>query len=51
MKVCIIGSGLSGLTAAAYLVREGYHVDIYEQYSEIGGVTATIHHMMVIHGI
>ncbi len=43
MKVIIIGSGLSGLTAGAYLVREGYDVTIYEQFSEIGGVTATIH--------
>ncbi len=39
----IIGSGLSGLAAAAYLAHEGYEVVIYEQYSEIGGVTATIH--------
>jgi len=43
MKVSIIGSGLAGLTAAAYLIREGYQVELYEQYSEIGGVTATIH--------
>lgn len=43
MKVIIIGSGLSGLTAGAYLVREGYDITIYEQFSEIGGVTATIH--------
>ena len=42
MKVIIIGSGLSGLTAAAFLTREGYEVSIYEQFSEIGGVTATI---------
>ena len=43
MKVIIIGSGLSGLTAGAYLIRKGYDVTIYEQFSEIGGVTATIH--------
>lgn len=43
MKIAIIGSGLAGLTAAAYLVREGYDVEIYEQFEEIGGVTATIH--------
>ena len=42
MKVIIIGSGLSGLTAGAYLSREGYEVIIYEQFSKIGGVTATI---------
>ena len=39
MKVIIIGSGIAGLTAAAYLVREGHNVVIYEQFSEIGGVT------------
>jgi len=43
MKVIIIGSGLAGLTAASYMCREGHDVIIYEQYSEIGGVTATIH--------
>ncbi|MFX0075784.1 MAG: phytoene desaturase family protein [Candidatus Hermodarchaeota archaeon] len=43
MKVIVIGSGLAGLTAAAYLCREGHDVTIYEQFSEIGGVTATIH--------
>jgi len=43
MKVIIIGSGLAGLTAASYMCREGHDVVIYEQFSEIGGVTATIH--------
>ncbi|MFX1573428.1 MAG: phytoene desaturase family protein [Promethearchaeota archaeon] len=43
MKTIIIGSGIAGLTAGAYLVRKGYEVIIYEQFSEIGGVTATIH--------
>ncbi|MBD3197883.1 MAG: NAD(P)-binding protein [Candidatus Lokiarchaeota archaeon] len=42
MKVIIIGSGLSGLTAGAYLISEGYDVIIYEQNDLIGGVTATI---------
>ena len=43
MRVIIIGSGLAGLTAASYMSREGHDVVIYEQFSEIGGVTATIH--------
>ena len=34
---------MAALTAGAYLAREGYEVTIYEQYSEIGGVTATVH--------
>lgn len=43
MKVIIIGSGIAGLTAGAYLVREGHDVIIYEHNSVIGGVTASIH--------
>ena len=42
MKAIIIGSGMAGLTAAAYLVRAGHQVTVYEQFSEIGGVTATL---------
>lgn len=42
MKAIIIGSGMSGLTAAAYLARAGHQVIVYEQYEEIGGVTATL---------
>ncbi|MFX0148318.1 MAG: phytoene desaturase family protein, partial [Candidatus Hodarchaeota archaeon] len=43
MKIIIIGSGLAGLTAAAYLSKEGHEVIIYEQFHEVGGITATIH--------
>ena len=43
MKVIVIGSGLAGLTAASYMCREGHDVTIFEQFSEIGGVTATFH--------
>jgi all-trans-retinol 13,14-reductase len=42
VKVLVIGSGMAGLTAAAYLVREGHQVTVYEQFKEIGGVTATL---------
>lgn len=42
MKTIVVGSGLAGLTAAAYLVQAGHQVTVYEQYSEIGGVTATL---------
>lgn len=42
MKVIIIGSGMSGLVAAAYLVQSGNNVIVYEQNSFVGGVTATI---------
>jgi all-trans-retinol 13,14-reductase len=42
MKVIIIGSGMSGLTAGAYLTKSGHNVTIYEQFTAPGGVTATI---------
>ena len=32
MKVVIIGSGMSGLTAGAYLAKAGHSVTIYEQF-------------------
>lgn len=40
MKAIIIGSGLSGLTTAAYLARMGCEVTVFEQNPDIGGVTA-----------
>lgn len=43
-KVVIIGAGMAGLTAAAYLAQSGHKVTVFEQYPEIGGVTATLHH-------
>jgi len=42
MKVGIIGSGLAGLTAGAYMARDQHDVTIYEQFSDIGGVAATL---------
>jgi len=42
MKIVIIGSGMSGLTAGAYLARAGHAVTIFEQFSSPGGVTATV---------
>ncbi len=40
MKAVIIGSGVSGLTAALYLARAGWEVRIFEQFEAAGGVTA-----------
>jgi phytoene dehydrogenase-like protein len=42
MRVAVLGSGLSGLTAAALLARRGHRVSVYEQHPEIGGVTSSI---------
>jgi all-trans-retinol 13,14-reductase len=42
MRAVVIGSGMSGLTAAAYLSRAGHAVTVFEQFPQIGGVTATL---------
>jgi phytoene dehydrogenase-like protein len=39
--VLVVGGGLSGLTAGAYLARAGYSVRILEKASELGGRGAT----------
>lgn len=44
MKAIVVGSGMAGLTTAAYLSQAGHQVTVYEQYDEIGGVTATLRH-------
>lgn len=36
-KILIVGSGLGGLSAAAYLASEGYDVEIFEKNERIGG--------------
>ena len=41
MNIAIIGSGISGLTAAYYL-RQGHNITLYESAPRIGGHTATI---------
>ncbi len=41
-SVVIVGSGMAGLTAAAYLAREGCDVSVFEQSERIGGVTTTL---------
>ncbi|MGQ9571984.1 MAG: phytoene desaturase family protein [Dehalococcoidia bacterium] len=41
-RAVIVGSGMAGLTAAAYLARSGCQVDVFEQAGRIGGVTATL---------
>jgi phytoene dehydrogenase-like protein len=42
MKIVIIGSGMSGLTAGAYLAKAGHAITILEQFPAPGGVTATV---------
>jgi prolycopene isomerase len=42
VKILVIGSGISGLTSAAYLQQAGLEVTIFEQFPTPGGVTATL---------
>jgi len=37
-KVAVIGSGPTGITAAAFLAIKGYDVTIYEKYNKLGGL-------------
>jgi len=41
MRIAIIGTGISGLSAAYYL-RNGHEITLYESASRIGGHTATV---------
>ena len=41
MRIAIIGAGISGLTAAYYL-RQGHSITVYESAPRIGGHTATV---------
>ncbi|WGQ10866.1 phytoene desaturase family protein [Pedobacter gandavensis] len=36
-KIAIIGAGFAGISAAAYLSKQGYQVDVYEKNADIGG--------------
>lgn len=41
-RAIIVGSGMAGLTVAAYLARDGCKVNVLEQADHPGGVTATV---------
>lgn len=36
-KIAIVGGGVSGLTCAWYLYKEGYTIDLYEKSDRLGG--------------
>ena len=42
-NVAVIGSGFTGLSAAAYLADKGCNVDVYEKNGEIGGRARQLH--------
>lgn len=58
-KICIIGAGVSGLSAAFYLDRKGYkNITVLEKQSRVGGKCCTINYrgntyemgaMMIVH--
>lgn len=37
LRVAIIGSGFAGLSAAAYLAKSGFQVEVFEKNEEVGG--------------
>jgi phytoene desaturase len=44
-KICVIGAGLGGLSAAIRLANKGFEVDLYEQNSTPGGKAGEIKEM------
>lgn len=40
-RVAIVGGGVTGLTAAYTLLKQGFEVTVFEARAEIGGLTAT----------
>lgn len=38
MRVCVIGGGASGITAAKYLTASGFECEVLESSSVIGGI-------------
>ena len=42
-KIAIVGGGPSGITASAFLLKQGYSVTLYEKYNYLGG--------LLVHGI
>ena len=41
MKIAVVGSGISGLSAAYYLSKK-HHVDLFEKQEHLGGHSNTI---------
>ncbi len=42
-KVAIVGAGMAGLTAAAYLAKEHYEVLLLDKNDHLGGLVSTFH--------
>ena len=37
-RIAVIGGGPAGITTAAFLIRYGYNVTIFEKYNKLGGI-------------
>ncbi|MCS7317407.1 MAG: NAD(P)/FAD-dependent oxidoreductase [Candidatus Dojkabacteria bacterium] len=46
-RIAIIGGGFTGLTAAYYLLKHGYSVDLFEKANDLGGLASSF----IIHGM
>ncbi len=42
MNVCVIGGGIMGITAAYFLTRQGWRVDLYESAPTLGGLAGPL---------
>ena len=47
MKIAVIGSGISGLSAAYYLSKK-YHVDLFEKEDHGGGLKYSIEVRIIV---
>ena len=41
-KVAVIGAGAAGVSAAYFLAREGYQVDVFEKSAKAGGIVSQV---------
>ncbi len=44
-NVLVVGGGVAGMNAALDLAAQGYHVDLVEKESELGGTVAKLHRL------
>lgn len=50
-QVAVVGGGLAGLAAAAYLARDGHSVTVFERTAEAGGRARTRERDRVLHNL
>ncbi len=43
INIAVIGSGFAGLSAAAYLAKSGYQVEVFEKNEQVGGRARQLH--------